>query len=276
LSSPRSKPAITAAKAIKTKPGDGGTQSILEYSYLLLFFALVPLMFSLLGKGDAPAEMAERIQRTIQSAPPEDQPKIASVLSGESMTMDDIINALPGGKLDGAHLSRTTSAHWVYAAIAAVAYLLLLGLCFSVERAKPWHLLGIGAFTATVGIALLLFVQICANFRIGGIRGRGIGLIIFVILAFIGWSYASANDPGSNFLVSALGFTFGVGFCEEFTKAIPLFFAFRRHSDFGWRTACLWGLASGIGFGVAEGVMYSSQHYNGVSGIDIYLVRFVS
>ena len=44
----------------------------------------------------------------------------------------------------------------------------------------------------------------------------------------------------------------------------------------GWRGACLWGLASGIGFGVSEGIMYSSRHYNGLSGVDIYLVRFIS
>ena len=44
----------------------------------------------------------------------------------------------------------------------------------------------------------------------------------------------------------------------------------------GWRGACLWGLASGIGFGVSEGIMYSSRMYNGIGGVDIYLVRFVS
>ena len=44
----------------------------------------------------------------------------------------------------------------------------------------------------------------------------------------------------------------------------------------GWRGACLLGLASGIGFGVSEGIMYSSTQYNGWSGSDIYIVRFVS
>ena len=60
------------------------------------------------------------------------------------------------------------------------------------------------------------------------------------------------------------------------TKAIPLFFYFKRDAQMGWRGACLWGLASGIGFGVSEGIMYSGGHYNGISGGDIYLVRFVS
>jgi RsiW-degrading membrane proteinase PrsW (M82 family) len=38
----------------------------------------------------------------------------------------------------------------------------------------------------------------------------------------------------------------------------------------------VWGLASGIGFGVAEGIIYSADFYNGVAAGDVYLVRFVS
>jgi RsiW-degrading membrane proteinase PrsW (M82 family) len=128
----------------------------------------------------------------------------------------------------------------------------------------------------SVGIIFLFLVQICSNLRIHRFPGPILIKLLLLILTLIGWSYNSANDPNSNFFLSALGFTFGVGLCEEFTKAIPLFFNFRRDSRMGWRGACLWGLASGIGFGVSEGIMYSSRYYNGVSGVDIYLVRFVS
>jgi len=38
----------------------------------------------------------------------------------------------------------------------------------------------------------------------------------------------------------------------------------------------MWGLASGIGFGVAEGILYSSSYYNGISTGGMYLVRFIS
>jgi hypothetical protein len=38
----------------------------------------------------------------------------------------------------------------------------------------------------------------------------------------------------------------------------------------------LWGMASGIGFGIAEGIMYSGRYYNGVAGADIHYVRFLS
>jgi len=43
-----------------------------------------------------------------------------------------------------------------------------------------------------------------------------------------------------------------------------------------WRKACLVGLASGVGFGVAEGILYSGRTYNGLLGADIYFVRFLS
>ena len=254
---PASKPVVPK----KTGTEAGGGASLLEYSYLLLGLALIPLMFSLLGK-EAKSDLQDRLARTIAQASPEEQKRIENVFSRE-VSLDEALAALPGGKLAGAHLSRDSSAHWAYAAIAAVGFLLLLGLLFSVERAQAAHLLGIGAFTGTVGIVLLLLIQFCSNFRLRGIRGRGVVMIILLILTFIGWSYDSANDPESNFFLSALGFTFGVGLCEEFTKAIPLFFYFKRDARMGWRVACLWGLASGIGFGVSEG---SCTHHGTTTG----------
>jgi len=55
-----------------------------------------------------------------------------------------------------------------------------------------------------------------------------------------------------------------------------VFFKLRDGDDFGWRAACIWGLASGAGFGIAEGILYSSEHYNGIATFGIYLVRFIS
>jgi RsiW-degrading membrane proteinase PrsW (M82 family) len=64
--------------------------------------------------------------------------------------------------------------------------------------------------------------------------------------------------------------------CEEFVKAIPLFW--HRATDNGktWRSMLIWGLASGAGFGIAEGIMYSGRYYNGVATVETYLVRFLS
>ena len=40
--------------------------------------------------------------------------------------------------------------------------------------------------------------------------------------------------------------------------------------------ACVWGLAAGIGFGIAEGVIHAERAYNGLASADAYLVRFAS
>ena len=255
---------------------EAASGSIREYAYLLLVLALIPLVFSLLHKDEAKT-FVDRIEATLKQATPEQLRRAQPVLSKtEGVTLEELLSVMPGGKLMDAHLPRDSAIHWVYAAIAAAGFLVLTLGFFSVERANPLHLLGIGLFTGTVGIIFLMAVQFCSQFRLGRIHGRGWVALIMLILAFIGWSYRSALDPDSNFWLSALGYTFGVGLCEELTKAIPLFFCFQRDAVMGWRGACLWGLASGVGFGVSEGIMYSGNHYNGISGGDIYIVRFVS
>ena len=55
-----------------------------------------------------------------------------------------------------------------------------------------------------------------------------------------------------------------------------MLFVVRRDPEMNWRGAFLWGLASGCGFGIAEGVMYSGDFYNGITGSGIYVVRFIS
>ena len=54
-----------------------------------------------------------------------------------------------------------------------------------------------------------------------------------------------------------IGYIFGVGFCEEFVKAIPLFIiVFRAKEPFIPQSLVFYGLMSGIAFGVFEGVQY--------------------
>jgi RsiW-degrading membrane proteinase PrsW (M82 family) len=250
--------------------------SIREYAYLLLALALIPLAFSLLGKDESRETIVDRLRATLEKATPEQLQRAMPVLSREEKSLDDLLRVLPEGKLLDAHLPRDSGMHWIYAAVAAAGFLILTLGFFSVERANPLHLLGAGLFTGTVGIVFLMLVQLCSQIRFGRIHVRGWVALIMMILAFIGWSYRSALDPDSNFLLSAVGFTFGVGLCEELAKALPLFFYFQRDAARGWRGACLWGLASGVGFGVSEGIMYAGDHYNGVSGGEIYIVRFVS
>ena len=270
---PANEPAPKVARSDReTKPGAG---SIREYSYWLLLFALIPLVFSLLSANEQ--EFTERLTATLEKAAPEQAARIEAVLAkGEELTKDELFAVLPEGKLYGAHLPASTVIHWFYAALATAGFLLLILLMFSVERSNPLHLLAIGLFTGTIGIIFLFVAQFCSQIDIRSIRARGWFGLILLILALIGLSYRSALDEDSNFVLSAIGFTFGVGLCEELTKAIPLLFYYKRFATMGWRGACSWGLASGIGFGVSEGIMYSADSYNGISGAGIYVVRFVS
>jgi protease PrsW len=62
-----------------------------------------------------------------------------------------------------------------------------------------------------------------------------------------------------NLLLRLGGFTLGVGFMEESIKALPLLFLIRRAKEpLVPQTLVFYGLISGIGFGVLEGVLYQT------------------
>lgn len=79
-------------------------------------------------------------------------------------------------------------------------------------------------------------------------------------------------DPYKGIFLAALGFIFGVGYPEEFSKLLGGFA--RRSSDLRERM----GLAfiAGTGFGVAEGIVYSANLYNGREGWLAYAGRFIT
>lgn len=283
---PRTKRVATKKKVAPPPPppaaepvAAGPKSSWREYAYLVLALALIPLGFSLLGGED---DVEARFEQTLAANPEVAEAIEEKIESGELEDVDDILTLLPDGKIQGAHLPVSTKLHWLYAFLAAGAFLTLLLVMFKRDAARPAHLFSAGLFTATLGILFLVIVQWIAAFTQGYVVvGGGILTILFYIAKLIGFSYQAALDPDNGFFLSLLGFTFGVGLCEEFVKAMPLIHHYRTGklaggSLLGWRGACLWGLAMGVGFGVAEGVMYSSDFYNGVSTGGIYGVRFIS
>jgi RsiW-degrading membrane proteinase PrsW (M82 family) len=252
----------------------------LRHLHWLLVLALLPLAFSLLHPGGEKEGIQERIDKTIEQAPLDVQLRIAPVeerIEKGEASSDDFFAALPGQKVIGAFLPHNSHAHWGFAAGSAVLFMAFFLLLSASKTAEPLHLLGIGLFTATIGILLLLTLQLLAHLTQGvWLRGGGVVTIIFYIVKLIGFSYQAALDPENGFILSFLGYTLGVGFCEEVCKALPLLWHYRQPSDRGWRTAFLWGLASGAGFGISEGITYAGDYYNGVHGLDIYIVRFIS
>lgn len=244
--------------------------SIRDYLYVILALALIPLIGSVFGKQD---DVEARIEQTLKH-----NPQVAEQLNkNESISRDELLRALPGRRIEGAHLARDSWEHWLYALLSAGVFLGLILLLSGRGSARPVDLLKVGVFTGTIGILLLLGVQLAAAATQGvWFRGGGVVVILFYIVKFIGFSYQSALDSDSGFVLSLLGFTFGVGFCEELCKALPLLWHFRRKATLDWRGALTWGLATGAGFGVSEAITYSSDYYNGVSTVGIYGVRFIS
>lgn len=280
----RRKPSQTVAKSRKTTPLPPLTSNEpplwLRHLHWLLVLALLPLAFSLLH-ARSEDEREKQFEKTLEQASPQVQRRVVEVLEkvGNGEASDaDLFGVLPDHKLVGALLPRDSFAHWGFAAGATILFMSFFLLLGSQKTAEPLHLLGMGLFTATIGILLLLLLQLLADLSQGvWLRGGNILVIIFYIVKFIGFSYRAALDPGSNFFLSFMGYTLGVGFCEEVCKALPLLWRYHNNPpQERWRTAFLWGLASGAGFGISEGIMYSSRYYNGISGADMYVVRFIS
>lgn len=242
-----------------------------KHLWLAFGLSLAPLVATLTGIG---GDVSERLAKTIAA-----HPELGDLW--ETGDKDKILQALPEHRLDGAWLPSGALDHWGYAVIAALLFLGAAWLTFERGFARIKHVALTTAFTATCGIALLLLFQLIAQATQGvWIRGGNIAVLFFYVVKFIGFSYSAAMDPDNGFFLSMIGFTFGVGLCEELTKALPLLWQLRRpwraRTPLDWRTARMWMLASGVGFGVAEGVMYASDYYNGIHGVGIYVVRFVS
>ena len=272
------RPAAAAASAAPTPVSAGATPAARPWNrrYLLLSLALIPLAWSVL-QHPKEEDFEKRLAATMEHRTQAEREKVLRVIQSETATLDDLMAALPEERLKGALLARSSWQHWFYAASSAAAFLAVIVLAFPAVNTPPVSLISTGLFTGTIGIFLLLALQYIAMYSQGiWIRGSGIIAILFYIVKFIGFSYSAALDSSNGFVLSFLGFTCGVGFCEELCKALPMIKHFRTKATLDWRGACVFGLASGAGFGVSEGITYASRYYNGIAGGDIYIIRFVS
>lgn len=236
-----------------------------------LALALVPLIISVLTPDDNPIE---RLQHMVER-----DPKLEKSIE-KARNISELREALPDHKIEGSFHSGDTMAHWLYAFIAAAAFWGLILFLYPLGKSTSQQLWTTGLFVGTIGILLLLGLQYVASWTQGlMLTGRSILVIVFYIVKFIGFSYRAALDPENGFVLSMLGFTFGVGLCEELCKSIPLLWHYKKSTAstaLDVRGAVVWGLAAGIGFGVSEGITYSSDFYNGLTTGWIYVVRFVS
>jgi protease PrsW len=246
-----------------------------ERLYFVLLLALVPLAISIF---DSRFSEKDELIATIR-----EHPEVVEQL--KSLPEDaDIFSVLPDHRIHNALLPRDSKLHWVFGFATAGASFLLIAAAFPQARANRWPLLGVGLCTATVGVLLLIILQKIAEQAQGAtyISLSPVRMIVFYLIKFIGFSYRCADDPANGFLLSFFGYTLGVGLCEEICKCMPLYFRVKNLSSDSrdpannWRSLCLWGMASGAGFGIAEGIMYAGSAYNGVYPASTYAVRFFS
>ncbi len=250
-----------------------------RHLHWLLVLAMVPLCLSLIFDNHN-STLEDRLLETLKQLSPAEQAAFGAKLPSDP-DLEDVIKALPEKKFKGAWLPYDTGLHWLLALGATVLYFVFFLFLASDGSAKFWHVLLSGIATGTIGVLLLLLLQaIATNFGGRFIIGRGIGAIISLILTFIAFSYNAAANTENGFLLSFFGYTFGVGLCEELVKLLPLLMFWKiadPDSDSkAWRGLLIWGLASGAGFGICEGIMYSHRYYNGMSSANIYFVRFLS
>jgi RsiW-degrading membrane proteinase PrsW (M82 family) len=260
---------LTVEERIEREPPEQAPNRSAALGYVaagLLGGSFLPLFFSLLSEPD----LTERIHRTVRA-----HPELAPLPEGA--TLDELLHAVPEHKLAGALLTQQSQLHWL---LGAASLIVFASLIFTVPyrgRAKRGEILKAAAVTATAGVAFLFVIQILGEALQGVyVRGANYAVVAIYVVQFIGVSYRAAANPGSDFFLSFLGFTCGVGFCEELVKALPVLGHFRAKGTLDVYGAIVLGLASGAGLGASEGVLYSATFYNGVDGPLMYLVRFVS
>lgn len=73
--------------------------------------------------------------------------------------------------------------------------------------------------------------------------------------AIFGWTHSSHD-----FLTQWMGFVIGVGLPEELCKAFVLFIVVQRFAPLPPQAMLFYGLMSGLGFGIYEGISYQTTH----------------
>jgi RsiW-degrading membrane proteinase PrsW (M82 family) len=222
----------------------------------LLLLAMVPLAVFTLSPRPT---LSERIQQTLTKHP-DSQVDIGTEDEGFP-DLERFIDLLPAKKLDGAFLSRTSVFPLVFALVASIGFAAAIAYALPGPTSKATSIGGVvltALFTGTMGVLLLV-----------GMQSTRLFCCIHAL-------YLAALHPRSPFGATLIGFVLGIGVCEEIIKCLPVLWKLWRGTLLNWREACIIGMASGAGFGISEGLLYSFRNYNGIESADAYIVRFMS
>lgn len=245
-----------------------------HWALLVFFLALIPLVLTTFFPGKP---MTQTLESLFSYPQVEEKVSQLSEIELRTLKLPQLASLIPDGKLPGALLAGDSSAHWIFAVLSAGVFACVLFVVFRCALSYFITYFLSGVFTATAGIFLLVGFQFAAEYSIThNIQTSGFTTLLLKIVQAVGYSYRCVNNPDIGLVKGFLGYTAGVGLCEELCKAAPILFIAYFTSVKSWRYSVLIGLASGIGFGVSEGIHYSAAYYNGILGGQIYLVRFLS
>ena len=261
------KPQPRPHRALADLPSSGWRQHL----HWVLILALVPLVLSTVF-GDS-GSVFEQIKHSVENHPQVNADAVNAATSAYDFAM-----LCPEHRLDGALLPADTYLHWGIALLSSAAFLGLFLVMWPGKESRAPTLLITGIVTGTVGIFLQLGFQL-VNYSMQWVAlapGPWIWGLFGLIVSLI-WHFNHCDFDGQNkFLSIYFEYTFVIGLYEELCKALPVAFYLSGPEKRSLRTVCLVGLASGVGFGVSEGISYSADCYNGIQDIWIYLIRFLS
>ena len=172
---------------------------------------------------------------------------------------------------DGApHLNPGNPLPLVYALVSLTGYLALGWWLFSFDaddRLRSLGRLGIGSVTSMIAFGIVSVVRGQLPQPASGMGllhgADGLGLQVLELLRSV---------PGVPLWATIIAYTVQVGIVEETVKAVTA----RTDALDGTRVRAGFGFIAGVGFGVAEGVLYSFRDYQGASDWHAYAIRFVS
>lgn len=271
-------PAATTSSSLRpSKSSAASHDSITGWRWQLhwvLLVALLPLVLS--SRYGSQASFDEILNQTYLNHPELDP---ASIKAAE--TLREAAIQMPDHRFEGAWLPADTYWHWGWALASCGAFGgLLLGM-WPEGKSRGRIISAAMLASGTMGLFLLTGFKLLAygpgHTRIGSPRRLISAIFVTVLFWFLWHSYRGAMDGSSGLIPSFFGYTLGVGLCKELCKAVPVVIYLKtdpRHQTL--HTACLIGMASGVGFGAAEAFCYSIDYFNGLADVWVYLVRFVT
>lgn len=261
---------LEAAPSGRRPPPPSRAPSLGLRAGLLLAAALLPLFASHLVRHES---VRTRLRRTLERAPPGTLARLDAL---PAPSRKSVLACLPDGRIDGALLAVDSRAHWGMAAVTALAAGAVLLRLFAARGADLVRAGQVALFTGVVGIgALGLAQRLC--FWAHGVQTDGLLGALLELIGGVASAYLATDDGERGFLGHLVGYLFSVGLLEELCKIAPLVLLARGPEvATDRRTWLVYGLASGLGFGVAEGLHYAEWRYNGLATAGTYVVRFAS